>query len=137
MKVVILIVYRDDGLRQVPIVRILFLLPLAWLAACDSGPAPARVEGGDAQRGRLLMAQYQCGACHQVAGVAAARGQIGPPLDSFGGRSYIAGSVPNTPDALVRWLVEPAALKPSTTMPAMGVSAEDARHMAAYLYALP
>lgn len=118
--------------------RILFLLPLAWLAACDSGgPAPARVAGGEISRGKLLLAQYQCGACHQIAGVAAARGRLGPPLDGFGQRSYIAGSVPNTPRNLTRWLVDPPALKPGTTMPAMGVSEEDARHMAAYLYSLP
>jgi cytochrome c2 len=119
-------------------VRILLLVPLAWLAACDSGvPAPARVAGGEALRGKLLLAQYQCGACHQIEGVAAARGRNGPPLDSFGRRSYIAGSVPNTPETLVRWIVDPAVVKPGTPMPAMGVSAHDARHMAAYLYSLP
>jgi cytochrome c len=118
-------------------VRIVLLLPLAWLAACDSAPAPARVEGGDAARGKLLLAQYQCGSCHQIEGAAAARGQVGPPLDTFGQRSYIAGSVPNSPQALERWLIDPAALKPGTSMPAMGVSAQDARHMAAYLYTLP
>ncbi len=117
--------------------RILFLLPLACLAACDSStPAPARVTGGDVKLGKLLLAQYQCGACHQIEGVAAARGQLAPPLDAFGQRSYIAGSVPNTPEMLARWLVDPPALKPGTTMPAMGVSEEDARHMAAYLYSL-
>lgn len=117
--------------------RILFLLPLAWLTACDGGAGPVRVQGGDAARGKLLLAQYQCGACHRIEGVAAARGQIGPPLDGFGQRSYIAGSVPNAPGTLVRWLIDPAALKPGTAMPAMGVSADDARHMAAYLYATP
>ena len=117
--------------------RILFILPLAWLAACDSGPMPPRVQGGDAARGRVLLAQYQCGSCHRIEGVAAARGDIAPPLDSFGQRSYIAGQLPNQPEVLVRWLVDPPALKPGTTMPAMGVSAQDARHMAAYLYALP
>lgn len=118
--------------------RVLFLVSLAWLAACDSGAPPAaRVEGGSVGRGRELLAQYQCGACHQIAGVAAARGQLAPPLDSFGRRSYIAGSVPNTPQSLARWLIDPPSLKPGTTMPAMGVSEEDARHMVAYLYSLP
>jgi len=119
-------------------VRILVLLPLAWLAACNSGgPAPARLTGGDIKQGKLLLAQYQCGVCHQITGVAAARGQLAPPLDSFGQRSYIAGSLPNTPQMLARWLIDPASLKPGTSMPAMGVSEEDARHMAAYLYSLP
>lgn len=118
--------------------RVLYLSLLALLAACDSGgqarsPAP----GADAARGKLLLAQYQCGACHQVPGVAAARGTLGPALESYGRRSYIAGQIPNRPDTLARWIVDPASMKPGTAMPAMGVSAADARDMAAYLSALP
>jgi cytochrome c2 len=54
-------------------------------------------------------------------------------LESFGRRSYIAGRVPNRPELLQRWLIEPASLVPGTAMPAMGVSKADARDMAAYL----
>jgi cytochrome c1 len=97
---------------------------------------PPATTGGDAARGRLLLAQYQCGSCHQIPGVDGARGMTGPALDAFGRRSYVAGFLPNYPDALVRWIVDPPAVKPGTAMPAMGVSAEDARHMAAYLYQL-
>jgi cytochrome c2 len=108
------------------------------LAACDSGEqARSPVRGGDAGRGKLLLAHYQCGSCHQIPDVAAARGTLGPALESYGRRSYIAGQIPNRPDALARWIVDPASMKPGTAMPAMGVSAADARHMAAYLYALP
>lgn len=117
----------------------LHLLALAsLLAACDSGEqARSPVRGGDTGRGKLLLAQYQCGSCHQIPDVAAARGTLGPALESYGRRSYIAGQIPNRPDALARWIVDPASMKPGTAMPAMGVSAADARHMAAYLYALP
>ncbi|KQQ36056.1 cytochrome C [Duganella sp. Leaf126] len=117
----------------------LTLLPLvcaccALLAACDNGKkAPLAQASGDAARGKLLMAQYQCGACHAIAGVPAARGVVGPSLDGYGRRSYIAGHIPNAPEALARWIVDPAALKPGTSMPAMGVSPDDARDMAAYL----
>ena len=118
--------------------RILHLSLLALLAACDTGEqARSPVPGGDVERGKLLLAQYQCGACHRIPEVAAARGTLGPALDSYGRRSYIAGQIPNRPDALARWLVEPSAMKPGTAMPAMGVSAADARDMAAYLYAQP
>ena len=118
--------------------RILLLSLLALLAACDTGEqARSPVPGGDVGRGKLLLAQYQCGSCHQIAGVAAARGTLAPALDSYGRRSYIAGQIPNRPDALARWIVDPAAMKPGTAMPAMGVSAADARDMAAYLYAQP
>jgi cytochrome c2 len=90
----------------------------------------------NAQRGRLLLAQYQCGSCHVIPGVAAARGTLGPTLQGFGRRSYITGEVPNRTESLVRWIVQPRALVPDTTMPSMGVSVEDARHMAAFLHGL-
>ena len=114
------------------------LLSLAGLAACgpDAGdPAPPLkpVARGDAELGLRLLTQYQCGSCHVIPGVPAARGINGPTLQAFGSRSYIAGRVPNFPDALVAWIVTPAALVPDTAMPSMGVSPEDARHMAAYL----
>nr|WP_315398522.1 c-type cytochrome [uncultured Duganella sp.] len=118
--------------------RIVHLSLLALLAACDSGEhARSPVPGGEVARGRLLLAQYQCGSCHRIPEVAAARGTVGPALDSYGRRSYIAGQIPNRPEALARWIVDPAALKPGTAMPAMGVSPADARDMAAYLYSLP
>ena len=88
------------------------------------------------ERAGGILAQYQCGSCHTSPDVQAARGRMGPTLAAFGRRSYIAGHVPNGPDHLVRWIVAPAALVPGTLMPAMGVSPDDARDMAAYLLAL-
>ena len=115
----------------------LLLACAAALGGCESDlPPPPQVAGGEVARGRLLLAQYQCGSCHQIPGVDNARGMAGPGLDVFGRRSYVAGFLPNYPDALVRWIVDPPAVKPGTAMPAMGVSAQDARHMAAYLYSL-
>ena len=109
----------------------------ALLAACTEPEAPPlQVAGGDAKLGKQLMAQYQCGACHAIPGVAAAAGSAGPPLDGFGRRSYIAGRIPNLPQPLAQWLVDPPAMKPGTLMPNVGVSPADARHMAAYLATL-
>jgi cytochrome c1 len=48
----------------------------------------------------------------------------------------VAGRLPNVPEPLVRWIVDPPAVKPGTPMPNLGVTPEDARHMAAYLYTL-
>ena len=106
------------------------------LGGCAEQEPALTVAGGNALLGQRLMAQYQCGSCHAIPGVEAALGDAGPPLDMFGQRSYIAGRLPNVPDQLTRWLMDPPAMKPGTLMPAMGVSAEDARHMAAYLYTL-
>lgn len=113
--------------------------PVALLvAACGGGtadpaPPPKAAPAGDAALGLRLITQYQCGSCHAIPGVPAARGVNGPSLQAFSKRSYIAGQVPNFHPALAQWLVAPASLVPETTMPSMGVSPEDARHMAAYL----
>ena len=102
------------------------------LAACGERAASGAASG-DPDQGRRLMAQYQCTACHAIPEVPGAAGNTGPPLEGFGRRSYIAGGIPNTPAALARWLDNPQAMKPGTLMPDLGVSPDEARHMAAYL----
>ena len=122
-------------------------LSVAWLAlvGCDPRrtdtdlPAQVDPDAGLEQRveaGRALLAQYQCGSCHVIPGVPAARGSFGPTLEAFGVRAYIAGEIPNTAPLLQRWLQQPSALVPGTLMPTMGASAADAQAMAAYLLAL-
>ncbi len=125
---------RETNRRRLS--AVLLAGPLAIAGCGDDGPQAQRVAGGDAERGRQLLAQFQCGACHSIPGVEAARSTAGPPLDTFGRQSYVAGHLPNYPDPLVRWIVDPPAVKPGTPMPNLGVSPEDARHMAAYLYTL-
>lgn len=116
------------------------LLAIAALAGgCELGERKlphAKAPAAQIARGQQLLAQYQCGSCHAIPEVPAARGTVGPPLEAFGRRSYIAGQVPNGPDTLARWIAAPQALVPGTVMPAMGVSPQDARDMAAYLLAL-
>lgn len=116
-------------------------LPVLALLACGCSPTqapdPAGTDSAERiSRGRALLAQYQCGSCHAIPEVPAARGRTGPTLAAFGRRSYIAGELPNGPEPLARWIVDPAAQVPGTPMPAMGVSPADARDMAAYLLSL-
>ncbi len=63
-----------------------------------------------------------------------ARGQVGPPLDQFGRRAFIAGVLSNNPDNLVKWLRSPQSVIPGNAMPNTGLTEEDARDIAAYLY---
>ena len=111
---------------------------VAWVGLTLAAGCGAHDE--DAERGKLLLAQYQCTGCHVIPGVSGigsvgggARGHAGPPLHRFGRRSYIAGEIPNRSDTLARWIEAPATLVPGTRMPDMGASAADARDMAAYL----
>lgn len=113
--------------------RVALLLLAA--AGCQR-PAPLVRTGGDPERGRKVIAAYDCGMCHTIPGVRGARGVVGPPLTRFGLRSYIGGHAPNTPENLIRWLQDPNSLAPGTAMPALDLDEQDARDVAAYLYAL-
>lgn len=115
------------------------LIGCVALGACSPQsppPHPLFDVQGDADHGKLLLRQYACGSCHRIPGVAAADGKFGPPLDRFAHQVYLAGVLPNTPDNLVRWIVQPQAIEPGTAMPDMQVSPRQARDMAAYLYTL-
>ena len=94
------------------------------------------VAGGKAKEGPAAMRAYGCGSCHVIPGVRGADGKAGPPLAAWAGRRFIAGRVPNTPDELVSWIIHPQGIKPGSAMPDMGVTDQDARHIAAYLYTL-
>ena len=120
------------------ICRLLVAVVVAWTCvfAAAQPSSPAADNSTSLQRGQRLLTQYQCGSCHAIPGIAAARGVQGPTLEAFGRRSYIAGRIPNRADHLARWIVQPSAWVHDTTMPAMGVSLEQARDMAAYLGSL-
>jgi len=116
--------------------RLATLACIAMLSGCAEEGTPPRVPGGDAQQGLRLVTQYQCGACHAIPGVQGAAGRAGPALDAIGRLSYIAGRIPNQPANMQRWLRAPHALKPGTEMPPMGLTEQEARHVAAFLYTL-
>ncbi|MCD0505870.1 c-type cytochrome [Bordetella petrii] len=61
---------------------------------------------------------------------------MGPSLRQLGNRAYLGGVVANTPDNLVRWLLDPPAMAPHTAMPKVGLSVAEARDVAAYLLTL-
>lgn len=107
---------------------------------CDaaiSGPAPpAAPPAADAARGRIALTQYACNACHRIPGVTGSDVHVGPPLAGIGARQLIAGSLPNTPQQLERWIRAPRSIDPQTAMPDLQVSERDARDMAAYLSTL-
>lgn len=108
------------------------------LAGCQQDDASGRstVATGNPKLGQDLLVSYGCGSCHTIPGVKGADALVGPPLTSFSKRSYIAGQLSNTPDNLVRWIQNPTEVEPGTAMPDLGVSAEEARNMTAYLLQL-
>jgi len=110
-------------------------LTLTLGCAEERTPRPMTLEG-NAGRGRAAVARLQCGACHEIPYMRSARGRLGPSLDGFAQRVYLAGKWPNNKDQLVRWLQDPPAMAPLTAMPALAVDAAMAQDIAAYLYTL-
>jgi cytochrome c oxidase subunit II len=93
-----------------------------WLAA---ERAPATIEP---PTNTLRIFANSCAPCHTVRGLfdeAAFEGIYGPDLTHFGSRRTIgANLLPNTPEALARWIVDPG-VKPGNRMPDVGLGAED------------
>ncbi|HSM54632.1 MAG TPA: cytochrome c3 family protein [Candidatus Sulfomarinibacteraceae bacterium] len=114
------------------------LLALAACRAEEAGDEPGLSNQflGDPELGAEALDRYGCGSCHTIPGIKGADALVGAPLTAWSERHYIAGSLPNTPSNLVRWIMDPQEIEPGTLMPDLGVTEADARHMAAYLYTL-
>jgi mono/diheme cytochrome c family protein len=92
--------------------------------------------GGNPRMGADLIHHSGCGGCHTIPGVPGAYGLTGPSLDRVGSRMYIAGRLSNTPDNMIRWIMDAPSIDSMTAMPNMGLDTMSARHIAAYLYTL-
>lgn len=104
----------------------------AWLAR---QAAPAAVPADPlAARGATLFLSNGCGSCHTVRGTPA-DGAVGPDLTHVGARMSLgAGLLANDADAFVRWIENPAAVKPGVHMPAYDMLPDDdLRALASYL----
>ncbi len=99
---------------------------------------------GDPERGRALFVDASivqpngCGTCHSVRGVPGASGIAAPNLTNVSLRPTLAGdTIPNTPENMTRFIVDPPAIKTGAQMPKLGVSDAQARDLAAFLYSQP
>lgn len=119
-------------------VIVVMMLVLGSSACVETTPTSTErtIAGGDAERGREALVDYGCGSCHAIPGVPGADAQVGPALDRLAERQVIAGNLPNEPRNLIRWIRDPQGVDPGNLMPDLGVSEEDARAIAAYLYEL-
>ena len=122
---------RARGIAAAPACALALALAAA-AAGCGGGEGG--VPGGSAERGRQLIAENGCGSCHRIAGIEQATGDVGPRLTDFRAKRRIARRLPNNPESVVRWLLNPQAVKPNTLMPNLRLTPEQARDIADYLY---
>ena len=86
--------------------------------------------------GEKLFLSKGCVGCHSLNAYDAPKGMIGPNLANVGARTYIAaGTLKNTDENLAHWIQHPQAIKQGVLMPNLGVTAEEAKALAAYLRA--
>jgi cytochrome c oxidase subunit II len=103
-----------------------------WVGAQRAAAAEPQ---GAAADGKAIFAGSACVGCHTIKGVSA--GTLGPDLTHFGSRTTFAAAMfPNSPDILTAWIKNAPALKAGAKMPALGLSDDQARAIAAYLTSL-
>jgi cytochrome c1 len=131
---------RSDAKLPAGLLVPVLLLALV-LAACGESEAERharQITGGDPGNGLGLVRKYGCNSCHMVPGAPGAKtgAKAGPPFEGVGSRPTLAGGLPNTPENLIRWIRNPQSVSRGTQMPNLGVSEQDSRDLAAFLYTL-
>jgi cytochrome c1 len=97
---------------------------------------PNEADAAAIARGEAAAVRLGCGACHVLPGIEWPRGRVGPDLAGFGRRATIAGSVPNRPATLARFVRDAPRFVPEGAMPAVPMSDREARDLAAWLQSL-
>jgi cytochrome c2 len=105
-------------------------------ATPSRGDAASLAVVGDASRGRETIQAAGCGSCHRIPGVRNADALVGPPLDAWSRRSFIAGTLQNRPDNLARWLADPQEIRPGSAMPDLGLDDRQIADIVEYLFTL-
>jgi cytochrome c553 len=101
------------------------LVIIAVLLAAATATAWAQSQDAVAAHGQAAFKSNGCYGCHVIGNFGT---PIGPDLSQVG-RKYPA-------EYLARWLRDPAVQRPSAHMPALELSDDDVRALAAYLGSL-
>jgi len=89
-----------------------------------------------ARRGKEVFLASPCVMCHAISGTPAGS-RIGPDLTHLASRRTLAaGTLPNTRDNLIGWIVNPQVIKPGVRMPPNQFSGPDLLALVAYLETL-
>lgn len=115
---------------------IAFVCALSFVACKPSSETrlwASNATGGNPDHGKAAILKYGCTACHTIDGVSS-EAVVGPPLTRMASRSYLAGNLENSASNMVRFIEHPREVHNDTAMPEMGVTDQDARDIAAYLY---
>jgi cytochrome c oxidase subunit 2 len=106
----------------------------AWVAhQLERAPQPGTSQQ---MRGQQLFVSTTCVMCHSISGTTASATHA-PDLTHVASRHSIgAGTLPNTPADLKRWIRDPHVFKPGVNMPATNLVDSDLDAIVAYLETL-
>jgi len=105
-----------------------------WLSHQAEAPSPP--SNPETLSGQQIFLRSACSSCHTVAGTSAG-GTAGPNLTHLASRRQLAaGTIPNTPEALGNWVVDPQSAKPGNRMPNESITGPDLHALLAYLESL-
>jgi cytochrome c2 len=113
----------------------LWLAYQAYSVEVENVAVARAITQGDPDQAETSLMRYGCAGCHTIPGIPGADGQVGPQLSELRKRVYIGGVLRNSPDNMIAWIVDPPGHSPNTAMPVTGISSDEARDVAAYLYA--
>lgn len=106
----------------------------AWLAHQRQPALPPSTVG--AAKGAEAFMEKNCVNCHSIAGLMT-RGRVAPDLTHVGSRATLAaGTLPNTPENLAKWLKNPQSVKMGALMPDTGLENDQIKDLSAYLEGL-
>lgn len=106
----------------------------AWLAQQRQPASPP--SAGAATKGAEVFSEKNCVNCHSIAGLMT-RGRLAPDLTHVGSRTTLAaGTLPNTPESLSKWLKDPQSVKMGVRMPEIGLNTDQIEDLTVYLEGL-
>jgi cytochrome c oxidase subunit II len=86
-----------------------------------------------AMHGQQVFLTSACNMCHAISGTDA-NATVGPDLSHVASRRTLAaGTLPNDPQNMRRWLENPQRVKPGSRMPVVSLAPEDLDALVAYL----
>ncbi len=100
------------------------------------GTTRAVFNEGDQRAGRRAIIDHGCGSCHRIPGIPNANALVGPPLDGWRHRSFIAGTLPNSAENLSIWLEDPQQVRPGSAMPDLDLDPSEVADIVTYLFML-
>ena len=86
-----------------------------------------------AAAGKTIFGSSSCALCHTIQGTSA-QGRRAPDLTHVASRlTLAAGALPNTPEHLASWIIDPQRHKPGSNMPATPLSPAELDALVTYL----